>query len=291
LDWWLDPCQDTALEFAGFLVGDSPGVNGFSAASNGDPILARPFFDVLAGQNDAELVAFPSIVDGRIDVTSASEMQSASLLLRKNLRRGPCWRADLLGGYRFFHFREALSIREQLVSTDPGGLIPLGTTFDLLDRFVTHNEFHGGEIGLATEWGRNCWSLETILHVALGNVHESVAAEGRTDVTVPQEPTIRSRGGLLALPTNLGEHSQNAFAVLPEANVNLHYRLNDRLRLTCGYTFLYLNHVFRTGDQVDLAVNPSQIGGELVGPARPAVLLRDSGFWAQGLSFGADWQW
>ncbi|HET7719587.1 MAG TPA: BBP7 family outer membrane beta-barrel protein, partial [Acidimicrobiales bacterium] len=60
-----------------------------------------------------------------------------------------------------------------------------------------------------------------------------------------------------------------------------------------GYTVLYWSSVVRPGDQVDLLVNASQIPSNLlptglVGPARPAVLFRDTDFWAQGVNLSLE---
>ena len=58
-----------------------------------------------------------------------------------------------------------------------------------------------------------------------------------------------------------------------------------------GYTFLYWTTVGRAADQIDPVVNPTQFGGgRLAGPAAPAFDLWTTGFWAQGLSLGFEYQ-
>src|SRR5204862_492234 len=76
-----------------------------------------------------------------------------------------------------------------------------------------------------------------------------------------------AQGGLLALPSNIGRYSRDRFAVLPEASINLGYQVTPWLRATAGYTFLYCSNVVRPGDQVNLAVNPTQLPSNLTAPA------------------------
>jgi uncharacterized protein YbcI len=47
--------------------------DGFAAASNGSPILARPFFQVNGAQNNALLTAFPGLVAGNIGIAASSK--------------------------------------------------------------------------------------------------------------------------------------------------------------------------------------------------------------------------
>ena len=52
----------------------------------------------------------------------------------------------------------------------------------------------------------------------------------------------------------------------------------------------------RPGDQIDRAVNPTQLplstaAPLLTGLARPAPVLRDTDFWAQGINFGLEFRY
>ena len=155
---WLDDCQINGLEMTWFSVGDGANSGNFFAESVGspaDPILARPFFNVLTGQPDSQLVAFTDpqfgdIIAGNVQSQTNSEMHSLAVLLRHNLSQDCSRRFDLVGGYRYLRFRESLAIHESLVSRAQTGLVAVGTTFDILDDFNAENDFHGGEIGLDT---------------------------------------------------------------------------------------------------------------------------------------------
>ena len=77
-----------------------------------------------------------------------------------------------------------------------------------------------------------------------------------------------------------------------EFGINGTVLVTRRLSFVCGYSLLMLNHVARTGDQIDRSVNPSQLdGGSLVGPPRPAANTRGADFWVQGLNIGLDYRW
>ena len=100
-------------------------------------------------------------------------------------------------------------------------------------------------------------------------------------------------GGYFAQPTNMGNHTRTAFAVLPEIGLNVGYEVTPWMNIFLGYTFLYTNNVVRPGNQIDRGINPTQNASftdtpftPLVGPARPAFTDNGSSFWAQGLNAG-----
>ena len=78
--------------------------------------------------------------------------------------------------------------------------------------------------------------------------------------TYPHRPGSLAPGGLLAMPTNMGRYQSSQISVLPELTVRFRRPLSRFFTITCGYTALVLNNVVRTGDQIDLAVNPTQFG-------------------------------
>ncbi len=298
--YWLDNCCRVGIEADFFdLEGQS---SSFDATCAGDPILARPFTDVVTGLRDSELVCFPEIVVGRISVSSSSDLHSGGLRIRKNIccrnwRIPRCcagsvpasYRVDWLAGYRYMRLDEDLVIGESLVSINPSGVLAQGTMIQVFDDFQTDNEFHGGELGLVGEYRRGCWGVKALAKVALGNNHEVVRINGGTVVTVPGAGSVANAGGLLAQATNMGTFSQDEFAVLPEASLSLYYQVTCNVRATVGYNLIYLSHVLRPGEHVDSTLNPTQFPpGTLQGPARPAFAFNDTDFWVQGLNFGLE---
>ncbi len=290
---WLDPDSLAAVEFTGFYVGDDYQSGDYFANSDGSRILARPFYNAALGQEDSELVAFPAVLAGSVAVNSYSEIYSGAGLLRYNVGLGSRGRLDILSGYRYFRFRESLSIHENLESIDPGGLIPLGTTFDIRDRFDVASEFHGGELALSAEFFvNNSVTLEFLAKVAIGGTIRHSTITGQSIVTTPPNNATVTQGGLLALPTNIGSRKDRDFGVLPEFGINANVAVTTDVSLQFGYSIMILNDVLRAGPQMDRNVNPSQIGGNpLAGAPSPEFAWRPSDLLLQGLNIGVECRW
>jgi hypothetical protein len=180
---------------------------------------------------------------------------------------------------------KGLGLTETEIGVGPNSPVPMGTRIDLADSFRTSNHFNGGDLGVDAEVRRGSFYVDLLARVALGDTSESVGISGNTSI----QGAAPLPGGFLALPTNGGSFHKDQFAVVPEVGLTVGYQVTECLRVFTGYTFLYWSNVARPGDQVDLAINPSQLPpGRLVGPARPAFTLHDTDFWAQGINFGAE---
>jgi hypothetical protein len=271
----------------------------FSEGPTADRILARPFFNfdpaVLAP--DSALIAFPDFqidnpdgsvtivdLDGSIDIRTSVDVQSAGAMITNLLWIDftTNWRVDFLSGYRFFKLDDSIEINDRF-TTVGGVLAP--TTFESTDRFEATNEFHGGEVGLKGQAFYGRFSLELLSKIAFGNNHQEVDISGSNSVTTLGQ-TVTTEGGLLALPTNIGEHTRNQFTILPEAGMTFRFELTKNVRLSAGYSFIYVDKVLRSAEQIDLGVNTTQIGGTLVGDPRPAFFGRDDSFWVRGVTAG-----
>jgi len=104
---------------------------------------------------------------------------------------------------------------------------------------------------------------------------------------VPNGGTSTYETGLLAQTTNIGQYTQNQFAIMPELGFTLSYDLTDYLRASFGYTFFYWSQVARPGDQIDTHL--SQLPPETpTGSLQPAFSFNMSDYWAQGLNFGLE---
>jgi Putative beta barrel porin-7 (BBP7) len=279
-------------------------VSNFSTDPNAQ-ILARPFFNVDPNLpspiEDAAIIAFPDgftlgpgtgALDGRVDVRTTSNLQSAGGLVRKliwidfTMQR----RLDMLLGYRFFRIGDSVTINDQSTFIPSAGPIPM-TEFASQDVFSSRNFFNGGEIGLKWQSHHGRLSVDLIGKCAFGNNRQETYINGFNTVSAGGV-TTENVGGLLAQPTNIGTHRRDVFAVLPEADANLRWDITCNLRGTIGYTFMYINRVQRSGDAIDRTLNPTQInGGTLDGEARPAFFATDSGFWAHGATAGVEYRW
>ncbi len=289
LDFWTQPNMASGFELSYFDLGKQTST--FRASSTGDPILARPIFDIVAGVEASRLIASPNLVDGSIAVDATTEMYGVEALLRRVLTRYDSTRIDWTLGWRFNRLDDDLSIRENTIVRG-GGVFPNGTTFDLFDRFDTRNEFHGAQLGLIMEERCARWSWETVIKLAMGNTHSRVVIDGATTTTVPSVAPVDTVGGLLALPTNMGVYRENHFSVMPEFGVTLKCDLTNRLQATFGYSFIYWSKVLRPGDQIDRDINQTQLGGGvLAGAARPEFSPVTTDFWAQGMNFGLEYRY
>jgi hypothetical protein len=301
LGGWFDPCATCGIEGSFF---DFP-MSGqrFQAGSDGNPGLFRPFFNTSTGAPDSEVVALQlpksaggldPVVSGLVSVNNSTDFYGFDANFRQRLCGDACSRLDLLVGWRYLYLHDQTSIEEDLISTDPLQIAaPLGTRIALLDQFQTTNAFNGGQIGLTGErtWGR--WTAGFRATVALGDTYEQVKINGFTTISIPNSGTTTYRGGLLALPSNIGSYSSNAFAVVPEFEANLGYQIAPGVRIFGGYNFLYWSNVVRSGQQIDLVVNPTLLpnNGPASGPNRPAFERVQTDFWAQGFNVGIDLRW
>lgn len=194
-------------------------------------------------------------------------------------------------GRTYLYLQDSLNIREDLLQAANAAFGIPETSFVVEDRFHTHNEFVGGQLGMRTLVQIDGFSLEVLAKVALGTTHQSVTIDGATTTTVAGAAPVSGFGGLLALPTNIGSYSRDRFTVVPEVNVTLGYQLTSWLRGFVGYNFLYWSSVVRAGEQIDLGVNPNYIPPPVTpttGPPRPAFLGTTTDLWVQGLTFGVE---
>jgi hypothetical protein len=283
---WLNDCEDSGIEFSYMILGSN--TQAYSNSSTGIPILARPFFNTATGAQDSNLIAYPNSFGGTFTATSTENFQGAEALWRQALVHSNEGRIDLLAGYRFQRLTDGLEIGDSVTSSGTASAAPAGTTVNVADTFHTRNDFNGGELGFATQWRRNRWSLDTSLKLGIGQTNTQVLINGWTTV-IANGTTAGYTGGQLALPSNIGTHSSNQFSMMPEIGFTLGYDLTPRLRATAGYTLLYWSNVARPGDQIDLNLDPAQFPPATATGTKPAFELHTSDFWAQGVNLGLDY--
>ncbi len=291
LGYWFDAEATCGVEAS--YLGLLQTTTTFGAASPELPVIAHPFYNMEPGREgpDTELVAYPGLFDGRIEVAGETDLQGIEVLYRHALSRACGTRIDFLAGWRYARLDEQLLISDFKRSVGSGSGLQIGTTVEEYERFAALNQFHGGEIGLLAEWRRCRWTLETVLKLALGGTRSQANIQGSTTVSVPDPDVAISPTGLLVQETNRGSYQGDSFAVVPELGVALGYQLTPRLRTNVGYTFLYWSQVARPGDQIDLDLNPTQLQpGGLVGAPRPAFDWKFTDMWAQGISLGLDYR-
>jgi hypothetical protein len=297
LGWWCDDCQLFGVEGNYLFLGSR--ATGFTAGSSGAPgslLLSRPFFDVLAGAENAQLVAVPGVMGGTTSISLTNRLQGGEANLIANWSQDPGRRVDLLAGFRYLEVDEGLNIVDTF-SLRPGVPVFGGSAVGVADQFATRNRFYGGNLGARAEFRRGNWTLGVLGKVAVGSVQQVIKIDGTTVITPPGATASVARGGIFALPTNIGRYERDDFAFVPELGVTLGYQVTRSLRATVGYTFLYFSDVVRPGDPIDRGVNISQIpamgtGVPFTGMARPLFPgFDDTEFWAQGVNFGLEFRY
>jgi hypothetical protein len=299
---WLDNWQLWDLEFDYF----SPGGNSadFSATSSGDPILARPYFNVVTNSQLAMTAAYPGLATGTVTVNAKDYFQSFGLTVGRclwdyradapynpesvlsNLPMVPSFRLDLLGAFRYYGLNDSVTIGESAVFANYPLNNPTYQNVSVvhLDSFRARNDFYGGELGLRSRMYRGRWSLEVLGKLALGSNRRVVNIQGVSVTTIPGVVTILSNSGALAVPSNIGSYTQNTFTAIPTLGVELGYRWNNHWRTYVGYDLIYWNQVSRAGEQIDLHNGSTGTGRYPLFPDSTASFV------AQGLNVGAEFR-
>ena len=292
---WLDDCQMIGIgaDYIDLGTGDDHG----EASGNGSPIISRPFYNVQTGEQAAELVSYPGVLSGTVTADSSDYFQSAGSWAQLNLVYCPCccdsccdcwgYSIDLLAGYRYYRLDDQLTITEDLLDISGGSTD--GTTYLITDSFRAENRFHGGEIGMQTRIQRNCWYLNVLAKMAIGNNHTVVTIDGQTVTTIPGFPETIDENGIYATQSNIGRYEDDRFTIIPQIGLELGYKIRKNIDVFAGYNLIYWPHVVRAADQVDLNIDPRNWPPVQAGALPfPAPKLCSTDYWAQGLNFGVE---
>lgn len=309
LGWALGAGDRAGYEIGYSFLGTNTSTAPYRGGGNWrGPTFGIPLVNPHTGAEDVVLVS--SLAQrGAVDVSQSIRVQGWELTGLVNLYNSPQFKVHALTGYRYFMANEGVRVDTQsafdpqilaAVNVDPAvraGLVRFRSAS--ADQFDAHNRFHGGQLGLRSEWAWNGFFAQADTKVSLGRTVEVVKVSGQT-VSVADTlggPAVSYfPGGVFGQGTNSGRFSRSAFAVLPEANVRVGFLLGERSRVFVGYQFLYLSHAVRAADQFDRTVDLTQLQppnpAALVLPAtRPAMPFDRGDFWAQGLSFGLEWRY
>lgn len=284
----------------------------FQDASNGAgfPIITRPFYDVSGvlgvppgpGEH-AYVIAAPATTAtpavGGTAINANSDLYGFEVNGRYHWRLGPQWGADALAGFRYLHLDESLLIQDNITLTTAIPAFPAfggipgtpGSILNDFDNFATRNNFYGAQLGGRITWQEDWLFASAYSKLALGATTQQVLINGRTTLTTAGTVST-AQGGVLALPSNIGNYRRTMFGVVPEEGVIIGINITRNLQLYGGYSFLLMNTVVRPGGQVDQHVNATQIPGAALAPAGPAApLFHFNGelFWMNQLNIGLNW--
>ena len=292
--YWFTPRQEQGIEASWFGLETATESQVYTVAG-GYPLIARPY--VTAGTlAPAAVLPFETLPADLTDfkqqtfASVTSQFGSVNVTYRRNLlEKENFHRRYLLGGYRYLMLDDRLSV----VSTTfgPAGGDPY-TEYATTDNFRTFNQFNGGELGLVERWWRDRWSLQVLGKVALGATQIGTGIGGSTEITTQTATatTAQSYGnGVLAQPSNAG-NTKSFFAGVGELGITADYALFSQFRVNVGYSLIYWTTVGRVGDQVSTVVDPSQFNGGNPTATEPSFNLSTTGFWAQGVNVGFEYQ-
>lgn len=279
IGFWLNSIQTIGFETSYMWFGEATLRDRFQSSYN--VILGRPYVDSSTGASTLYQVSSPGSVDGVIGVNSGFQMQGGDAnFLFNSPRFGPCF--NLLAGLRYLDFSETLRVFEVSQSAT--------STLSSFDQFSTRNQFWGGQVGL--KWGYRGERLTANVtgKIGFGAMIEHATIEGGTTITTASGSTS-AVGGVLALPTNIGNYTRTKTAFVPEASINLGYRFFPWATVNLGYNFLYSTEAVRPGGQIDTVVNAANIPFSGGTTGRPAFNFKSEDFWIQGISFGLTLQY
>lgn len=302
LGGWIDPDKVWGVDGAGFFLFSEQ--RGFSAQSDasGQPPLGQPVITPGFGPSSYS-TSLPGALYGTIWSDLTFRFYGWDVNVVRNIVRDNGLQVDALVGYRNLRLSETLVLTSRLRTIVDGGVDFLGTPVAANSALITSDSFgastdvYAPQIGGHVSYTSGRCSFDFTTKVALGWATEEVAIHGSTTLMPPfggDQPTTTAPGGILATSTNIpGGKTTGRFVVVPEVTGRVGYDVTDGLRLSVGYSFLYISEVVRPGSQIDRVVNPNNVPsdrdfGRFAGPARPALDVQRSSFWAHGVNFGAE---
>lgn len=291
--WFDDACCYGVEASYFFLPTESKHKTVSTTGLPGSPFLGVPFLDVLDNSESTYGLSFNGAYSGLGSFKVKNRMQAAELNGLISLYDQCSFKMDLLIGFLYWNFQEKATF-----FTDSPFIDLPDDIFNSTDEFKAKNNFYGGQIGFGLDYSPNCFFINVKGKVALGADCGKVDIHGhfRTNefnTVFGEGPAQTIRGGIFALPTNIGNHSKTFFCAIPEVNVNTGYQLFRFLKLQVGYTFIYVSKALWATNQIDRNLNPTQSPTlentptpVLVGEARPRPFHKTSSLWVQGLNAG-----
>jgi hypothetical protein len=243
------------------------GQRSFSFSDGMSPTLVRPFFDVNDRVDSAVIVAAPGLATGTIADTVKADMWGSEANVWANLYYncpGTCISFDAMAGFRFLQFNDDIRINRestfaQNLAAFPAFTSLAGSTIQESEVFGTHNNFYGGQVGLAGKLFLGDFTAEADLKLALGTNSEEIHIDGRQLLTAPNGTTTTFPGALLALPSNIGRFHQNKFTQIPEADLKVSVPLGCHCTASLGFNIFYWSRIVRAADQIDQNIDITQI--------------------------------
>jgi hypothetical protein len=305
LGYWLNADATIGVEAAGFcLETHTIHEKAYSNRTDGAPVIARPFFNTLTGEQDAQIITGPAdALGGRylggIDLFSDSRTWGGELNALMNLVRANSLHCDLVVGFRYLGQKDEFRFDDSSTVLRPGTVgfggspAPAPDIVSVRDYLETESSFYGVQVGLQAHWEYGPWSCDGAIRAGLGTNQEHLVALGRTLLTNSAGVTLTEPGGLY-VPANVGTLDRRQLGCVAEANLRLGYRISEHWTASVGYTFLYWGDIIRPAGQINPPVDPRTVPSSLA--YNPAVAaapfqLHSTDYCAQGLTFGLEYRY
>lgn len=286
LGTWIDCTRTVGWEVSGFWL-NRVEQRATAGSYDGSAIIGSSvFLDAAnAGLPTAIPISLPGLLAGTVQVNHVGRsIWGFETDGRVLLTAGPGWRLDGLIGYRARAFNERLDIHNNIAP-----LFAPGSAVISADSIKAENDFRGAMLGVDLQAEYYGWELSVRPSVGLGRMGTTVDRRGFTVAAFPPAPTVFLPGGTYVLSTNSGDLRSHEYTAVPELDVHLSRQLFGCVRVTVGYSALYLPLIARAAEQIDPVVNanllPPAVGG---GPARPYPILDRNPVWLQGFSAGLE---
>lgn len=260
-----------------------------SSGEIGSIDLILPYIDAATGEEAGSELSQSQIYRGSAREDVQDRLRGAELDLRWSFAAGGSWGLDLLGGVRHLDFRE----RWTLFTESPYLPAFAPDVWQTTDRFDSRNRFYGVQAGLRANVEAGRFAAAATLKLAAGTMRQSTRVDGflvTNDFTSFGDAQTFV-GGYFAQPSNIGTHSRNRFAMVPQAALDLGYRITDSATLSLGYDFMQVGKVLRPGNQVGRTINTTQSTSFTEepsptpsGPLQPDFRYRDSSLRVQGVN-------
>jgi Putative beta barrel porin-7 (BBP7) len=295
---WCD-CESCGIEASLFFL---PKIS--TDFTVGSEFVTRPFSDAVTGLETGLIVAFPTLSTGSVHIVANTQVWGAEVNAYKNIIDDPIVagiRLAVLAGFRYMEVDEDLSVQSitsfnQNLVNFPTFTSFSGNTIQVNDKFLTRNQFYGGQVGVNIRAFGDLGNFDFIVKLGLGTNDEEINITGNQVRTTPAGITTVSNGGLLALPSNIGIFKKDQFTIIPEVDLNWSIPLYHNLSLNLGYDFIYFNRMVRAADQIDRDINPFLIPNFgtsfTVNPlGRPKVPFFQSAYYTHGFNVGFEFVW
>ncbi len=298
----LMPIRTFGVESRFFSLGQ----RSITAVNGTSPFILRPFFDINNRADSALVVAAPGLASGSVVANAKMNMWGGEANVWKCLYDNgtpTTFGVWFVAGYRYLELDPEVEISQVSVygrnlSAFPAFASFAGNRIQGTESFAARNQFNGGQFGISLKaFGAGC-IFDTTFKMGLGNNHEELNIQGTEVRTFASGTKRTSDGVLLALPSNIGRFSRNKFSQVPELDVGVAIPVLNWMTIRTDFSALYWSRIVRAGEQINRAIDITQIpnfpGAAAASPTGlrlPTVPFEQSDLWVLGISLGLELRW